>query len=46
VANGGDEDSMLQFQLKRGVDGMKYFQKIKWRQQTHLGSIERKCNTT
>jgi hypothetical protein len=35
-------DSMLQFWLERGGDGMKCCQKIKWRQRTHLGSMGRK----
>jgi hypothetical protein len=39
VAGGGGVDSMLQFWLERGVDGTKRCQKMKWMQQTHLGSM-------
>jgi hypothetical protein len=31
VADGGASDLILQFQLKRGDDGMKRYQKMKWR---------------
>jgi hypothetical protein len=36
---------MLHFQLKRGDDGTKYCQEMKWRQRTHLSSMERKRDT-
>jgi hypothetical protein len=42
---GGGADSMLQFQLERGGDGMKHCRKMKWRQQACLGSMERKHDT-
>jgi hypothetical protein len=38
-------DSMLHFSFERGVDGMKRCQKMKWRQQAHLTSMGRKCDT-
>jgi hypothetical protein len=44
VVGGSGADLMVQFQLKRGNDGMKHCQKMKQRQQPHLGSMERKCD--
>jgi hypothetical protein len=46
VADGSGADSMLQFQLKRGGDGIKHCQKMKRRQRAHLGYMGRKCDTT
>jgi hypothetical protein len=40
VAGGGGTDSMLQFWLERGGDGMKQMQRAR------LGSMRRKCDTT
>jgi hypothetical protein len=41
--DGGDgTDSMLQFWLKGGGDGMKRCRKMNWRQRAHLSSMERK----
>jgi hypothetical protein len=37
---------MLQFQLQRRGDGMKYCQKIKRMQRAYLSSIEKKRDTT
>jgi hypothetical protein len=45
MADDGDVDSMLQFQSERGGDGMKRYRKIKRRQRTRLGSMERKHDT-
>jgi hypothetical protein len=45
VVGGGDADSIFQFRLKRGGDGMKHCQKMKRRQRTRLHSMERKCDT-
>jgi hypothetical protein len=42
VARGGSVDSILQFRLERGGDGMKL---MKRRQQAHLGSTGRKHDT-
>jgi hypothetical protein len=36
---------MLQFQLERGDDEMKYYRKMKWRHRARLDSIGRKCDT-
>jgi hypothetical protein len=44
VAYGGGADSMLQFWLERGDNGIKHSQKMKWRQQACLGSTGRKCD--
>jgi hypothetical protein len=46
VDGGGAADSILQFRLERGSDGMKYCRKMKQRQQAHLGSMGRKCDMT
>jgi hypothetical protein len=45
MAGDGDVNSMLQFQSERGGDGTKRYRKIKWRQRTRLGSMERKHDT-
>jgi hypothetical protein len=42
VACNGAVDSMLQFQLERGDNGMKHCQKMKRSQQARLVSMERK----
>jgi hypothetical protein len=42
VADGGGANSMLCFQLERGGNGTKHCQKMKRRQQAHLGSMGRK----
>jgi hypothetical protein len=39
VSYSGDADSMLQFQLERGGDRTKHYQKMKRRQRAHLGSM-------
>jgi hypothetical protein len=44
VAGGGGTDLMLWFQLQRGGDEMKYCQKIKRKQPSHLGYMGRKCD--
>jgi hypothetical protein len=41
----GSVDSMFQFRLKRGADGMKCCQKMKRRQRAHFDSMERKETT-
>jgi hypothetical protein len=46
VAGGGCADSILQFQLERGDDGINRYRKMKWRQQARLGSMGRKRDTT
>jgi hypothetical protein len=46
AGGGGGEDSMFQFRLKRGDDGMKCYQKMKRRRQVHVDSMGRKCDTT
>jgi hypothetical protein len=46
VADGGDADSMLQFQLERGGHGMKHYRKMQRRQRAYLGSMERKHDMT
>jgi hypothetical protein len=43
---GGGTDSMLRFQLERGGDGSKRYQKMKRRQRARLGSMGRKRDTT
>jgi hypothetical protein len=45
VACCGGADSMLQFQLEMGGDGMKHCQKMKRRQRARLGSMGRKRDT-
>jgi hypothetical protein len=45
VAGGGGMDSMLWFQLERGGDGLKRYQKMKRRQRARLGSMRRKHDT-
>jgi hypothetical protein len=45
VADGGDTNSMLWFQLERGGDMMNHCRKTKWMERAHLGSIRRKCDT-
>jgi hypothetical protein len=45
IACGGGANSMLQFRLERRGDGEKYYRKMKQRQQSHLVSMERKCDT-
>jgi hypothetical protein len=45
VANGGDVDSILRFQLERGGDGMKHCRKMKRRQRVRLDSMGRKRDT-
>jgi hypothetical protein len=42
VSGSGGVDSMLQFRLERGDDGMKHYRKMKRRHRAHLGSIGRK----
>jgi hypothetical protein len=46
VACGGVADSILQFRLKRGCDGIKHYRKMKQRQCNCLGSMRRKRDTT
>jgi hypothetical protein len=45
VANSGGADSMLWFQLERGGDEMKCYQKMKQRQRARLSSMGRKHDT-
>jgi hypothetical protein len=45
VVGDGGVDSMLWFQLERGGDEMKRCRKMKRKQQTRLGSMERMCDT-
>jgi hypothetical protein len=45
VAGSGGANSMLQFRLERGGDGMKRCRKTKRRQCAHLDSMESKRNT-
>jgi hypothetical protein len=45
VADGGGADPVLRFWLKRGGDGTKHCQKMKWRQRSRLGSKGRKRDT-
>jgi hypothetical protein len=45
VVDGVGVDSMLQFRLERGGDGMKHCQKIKRRQRACLDFMRRKCDT-
>jgi hypothetical protein len=42
VVDGGGVDSMLQYRLERGGDGMKRCRKMKRRQRARLGSMGRK----
>jgi hypothetical protein len=44
VACGGGADSILQFQLERGCDGMKHYRKMKRMQRAHLVSMGMKCD--
>jgi hypothetical protein len=44
VAGGGGADSMLQYWLERGGDGMKHYWKMKQRQRARLGYMGRKCD--
>jgi hypothetical protein len=46
VIDGGDADSMFQFQLERGGDMTKCYRKMKQRQRAHLNSMGRKRDTT
>jgi hypothetical protein len=46
VADADGVDSMLQFWLESGGDGMKHYRNMKQRQRAHLGSMERKRDTT
>jgi hypothetical protein len=46
VAYDGGADSIFQFWLKRGGDGIKYYRKMKRRQRAHLGSMGRKRDMT
>jgi hypothetical protein len=39
VVDGAGVDSMLQFWLERGGDGMKHCRKMKQRRRAHLGSM-------
>jgi hypothetical protein len=45
VASDGGVNSILWFQLERRGDGMKCYQRMKRRQQAHLGSMGWKCYT-
>jgi hypothetical protein len=42
VAYDGGVDSMLQFRLERGGDGIKRCQKMKWKQRARFDSMGRK----
>jgi hypothetical protein len=46
VTSGGGADLILQFWLERRSDRMKRCRKMKRRQRAHLGSMERKRDTT
>jgi hypothetical protein len=45
VASGSGADSMLQFWLERGGDGIKHCRKMKRRQQARIRLMGRKCDT-
>jgi hypothetical protein len=46
VIDDGGVNSMIQFHLKRGGDGMKRCRKMKQRWRAHLGSMGRKHGPT
>jgi hypothetical protein len=46
VSSGSGVDLIFQFLLEGGSDGIKRCRKMKRGQRTHLGSMERKCDTT
>jgi hypothetical protein len=45
LAGDGGANSILQFQLEIGDDGMKHYLKIKQRQRAHFSSMGRKHDT-
>jgi hypothetical protein len=45
VTGDGGVNSILQFQLEMGGDGMKCYRKMKQRHRAHLGSMGRKRDT-